>query len=107
MVCERLGVQENESPGKYLGIPMMIGRNMHSIFDFLVERVEQKLQTWSAQSISKAGKVTLLKTASQSIPNFWMSLFLILGEICEKIEKRMNAYWWGGGGESCGIRWMS
>lgn len=94
MVCEKLGVQENESPGKYLGIPMMIGRNMHSIFDFLVEHVEQKLQTWSAQSISKEGKVTLLKTASQSIPNFWMSLFLILGEICEADECVLVGRWW-------------
>lgn len=107
VVCEKLGVQENDSPVKYLGMPMSFGRNRHSIFGFLVERVEQKFQTWSAQSISKAHKVTLLKTAAQSIPNFWISLLLIPGEICEKIEKRMNAYWWGGGGESRGIRWMS
>lgn len=41
--------------------------------------------------LSKAGKMTVLKTAVQAIPNFWMSLFLIPMEICESIERRMNA----------------
>ncbi|XP_074351320.1 uncharacterized protein LOC141690414 [Apium graveolens] len=43
-----------------------------------------------------AGKVTLLQTAAQSIPNFWISLLLVLVEICNKIETKMNGYWWGG-----------
>lgn len=107
MVCERLGVTENKEHGKYLGMPMRIGKNKNSVFNFLVDRVEQKLQTWSVQCISKAGKVTLLKMAAQSIPNFWMSLLLIPGKICDKIEKRMNVYWWGGGRDKRGIRWMS
>ena len=77
------------------------------MFSFLVDRVEQKLQVWSMQNISKAGKVTLLKTAAQSIPNFWMNLLLVPKEICDKIEKSMNAYWWRGGGEQRGIKWMS
>lgn len=106
VVCEKLGVHESIDPGKYLGMPMRIGKNNHSMFTFLVHCVDQKLQTWSVQSISKAGKVTLLKTAAQSILKFWMSLLLILGEICDKIEKSMNAYWWEGGKEKRGIRWM-
>lgn len=51
-----------------------------------------------------AGKVTSLKTAAQSSPNFWTSLLLIPGEICDKIEKRMNVYWWGSADEKRGIR---
>lgn len=52
------------------------------------------------------GKVALIKTAAQSIPNFWMSLLLISREICDKFEKSMDAYWWGGGEEIKGIKWM-
>lgn len=88
-VCEILGVTESDSPGKYLGMPMRIGQNKHSTFSFLVDRGDQKLQTWSAQSISKAGKVMLLKMAAQSIPNFWMNLLLLPAGICDKIEKSM------------------
>lgn len=69
--------------------------------------MEQKLQAWGSRVISKAGKVMLLKTTTQTIRNFWMSLFLILKEITDTIEKRMNAYWWGSNGEIGGIKWMA
>lgn len=49
----------------------------------------------------------LLKTAAQTVPNFWMSLLLIPAEICNRIQRHMNAFWWGGGGSSRGIKWYS
>ncbi|XP_074342678.1 uncharacterized protein LOC141680315 [Apium graveolens] len=66
-----------------------------------------ELQAWSLQNISKAGKLTLLKTAAQSVPNFWMNLLLLPLDVCELIEKKMNAYWWGNGRNRREIKWMS
>ncbi|XP_074328110.1 putative mitochondrial protein AtMg00310 [Apium graveolens] len=86
---------------------MHIGRHKNSVFVFLVDRVEKKLQTWSSQNISKAGKVTLLKSTAQSMPNFWMNLLLIPVAVCESIERKMNAYWWGTGKNRRGIKWIS
>lgn len=106
-VYNLLGVVEIQMPGKYLGIPMMIGRKRVAEFAFLQERVEKKLQSWNNKTISKGGKVTHLKTGAQSIPNFWMALMLISLEICDGIEKRMNSYWWGNESTGKGIRWMS
>ncbi|KAL8087900.1 hypothetical protein AgCh_037878 [Apium graveolens] len=67
-----------ESPGKYLDLPMTIGRSKISTFTFLQDRVNQKLQMWRNQR-----------------------------KVCDRIEKKMNAYWWGNGGTGTGIRWMS
>lgn len=106
-VCDLLGVNSYQMPGKYLGMPMIVGRNKCATFLFLSERVEQKLQVWQNKQISKAGKVTLLKTATQVIPNFWMNMFLIPMEVCDRIEKSVNAFWWGNGITNKGIRWMS
>lgn len=64
---------------------MRIGKNKNATFSFLIDKVEQILQAWSVQSISKASKVTLLKTTPQSIPNFKMNLLMILGEVCDKL----------------------
>lgn len=36
-----------------------------------------------------------------------MNLFLISSEVCNGIQKQMNAMWWGNGGRSRGIRWLS
>ncbi|XP_074347622.1 uncharacterized protein LOC141686487 [Apium graveolens] len=106
-VCAQLGVREINTPGNYLGIPMIIGRRKASTFRFLLEKVEQKLQAWGSRVILKAKKVMLLKTAAQTIPNFWMSLFLIPREIIDMIDKKMNAFWWGSNGGTGGIRWMA
>ncbi|XP_074352546.1 putative mitochondrial protein AtMg00310 [Apium graveolens] len=88
-------------------MPMYIESKKREVFKFLVDRVEQKLQSWRMQNISKAGKITLLKSAAQAVPNFWMQLFLIPQITCDAIEKRMNSYWWGSGTNGRGIKWMS
>lgn len=80
-VCEILGVTEVFDPRKYLGLPMRIGKKKNEVFSLLKDRVSKKLQGWGTKAISKAGKVTLLKTAAQSIPNFWMNLFLLPDDI--------------------------
>lgn len=106
-VCSQLGVCAVNNPGNYLGMPMMVGRRKVSKFKFLLEKIDQKLQNWGSKVISKAGKITLLKTAAQTIPNFWMSLFLIPKEIVVGIERKMNAFWWGNNGENGGIKWLA
>ncbi|XP_074327140.1 uncharacterized protein LOC141665057 [Apium graveolens] len=106
-VCETLQVAEVIVPGKYLGLPMHIGRRKNKEFKFLVERISSKLEGWSNKSISRGGKVILLKTAAQTIPNFWMNLLLIPQGICSQIQKQMNSFWWGSGGSGKGIRWLS
>ncbi|XP_074349799.1 uncharacterized protein LOC141689414 [Apium graveolens] len=106
-VCRILNVSEVNIPGKYLDLPIFLGRNKVVEFGFFVDRIKQKLQMWRNYSISKAGQVTLLKTEAQTIPNFWMSLLLILSEVCDKIEKNINSFWWGNGSASAGIKWMS
>lgn len=36
-----------------------------------------------------------------------MNLLLIPNEICDKIEKGTNDFWWGKGGVNGGIKWLS
>lgn len=92
-MCAALQVQEVSRPGNYLGLPMSIGRRKNQAFKFLVDRISQKLQGWQHKSISKGGKLVLLKTAAQTVPNFWMSLLLVPTEICNRIQRLMNAFW--------------
>lgn len=106
-VCAKLGVTEIDKPENYLGMPMVISRNRVATFSFLLDRVDQKLQTWGNMTLSKAGKILLLKTSAQIVPNFWMSLMLISLEVCDGIEKNFNAFWWGKNSSNGGIRWLS
>lgn len=106
-VCDVLQVREISTPGNYLGFPMHVGRRKNNTFSFLSDRISQELQGWGNKSISKGGKLVLLKTAAQTIPNFWMNLFLIPDEIYKRIQRQMNLFWWGSGSSGKGIRWLS
>lgn len=54
-VCSTLGVQELNAPGKYLGMPMFVGRNKNDTFGFLIDRVVQRLQGWKIFLCQKVG----------------------------------------------------
>lgn len=106
-VCDVLQVREIPTPGNYLGLPMHIGRRKNDAFKFLSDRVNQKLQGWGNKALSKGEKLVLLKTAAQTIPNFWMQLLLIPGDICNGIQRQMNSFWWGNRGANREINWMA
>lgn len=107
LVCELLGVQEIMKPEKYLGMPMWVGKDKTEVFGFISDRIGNKLQGWNTKALSRQGKLTLIKTAAQAIPNFWMSLFLIPANLCESIERKLNAFWWGSGTNGRGVKWLA
>lgn len=43
-VCYSLGVRLAYKPGKYLGLPMSVGKNKAKVFDFLTDRVQKRLK---------------------------------------------------------------
>lgn len=87
-ICQMSAVNVKDKPGKYLGMPMYVGRSKKELFGFISDKIQKKLQSWSNKELSKAGKLTLVGTAAQTTPNFWMSLFLIPDVICEEIERK-------------------
>lgn len=89
--CGILEVGERSNHGKYLGLPMIVGRKKNEVFNFLCDRVKQKLQVWRNTAMSKADKYVLLQTAAQSIPTFWMNLLRILNEVCNIIQRQINS----------------
>lgn len=106
-VCAQLPVRQVQKPGKYLGMPMCVGRNKTEVFGFLTDRVQQRLKGWYNKELSRPGKVILLSSSAQTLPSFWMSLFLIPTTICEELERKMNAFLWGKGPNGKGVRWLS
>lgn len=65
------------------------------------------MKGWYNKELSKHGKVILLNLSAQTIPTFWMNLFLIPGTICEEIERNMYSFLWGNGGSSKRVKWMT
>lgn len=69
-----LGVVNNIGTGKYLGLPSMVGGSKKAIFIHSKDRVWRKCQSWSAKSLSRAGKEVLIKSVAQTIPSYYTRL---------------------------------
>ena len=58
---------------KYIGLPLMIGRDKSKAFSTIKERVGSNLHGWKEKFPSQAVNEVLLKVVAQSIPPFSMS----------------------------------
>lgn len=72
-----LGVTNQISKGKYLGLPSIIGRSNKSVFGILKDRLWKHINHWFTKHPSKADKETLIKSCVQVIPSYCMSVFLL------------------------------
>jgi len=103
-----LGVRAVMGTSKYLRLPSMVGRSKEVAFGFIKDRIWHKINSWSSKCLSKAGREVMIKSVLQSIPSHIMSIFLLPNKLVNAIEKMINAFWWGHGGNMRrGLHWMS
>ncbi|KAH9727416.1 reverse transcriptase domain-containing protein [Citrus sinensis] len=105
-VCEVLEVSTTSNHENYLGLPSQIGKKKSVVFNFIKDKVWQRLQGWNQKFLSKARKEIILKTVAQAIPNYAMNIYLLPVDLCKELEIMMNSFWWGtkrNGGQ--GIHW--
>lgn len=94
-ICSRLGYNEMNSLGKYLGVPLITGRVSASTYQYLSQRLRIKLAGWKAKTLSLAGRITLAKSALASIPLYTMQSCLLPISSCKDLEKIMRNFIWG------------
>ena len=64
-------------------------------FQFLVEKLNSKLQGWKAKLLSQAGRSTLISSTLQSIPLYIFSCFTVPETTCKKMDSIVRDFWWG------------
>lgn len=90
---DHMGVHNDLSNGKYLGLPSLIGRPKKTVFNFLKDRMWNKLQGWGEKCFSKAGKAVLLRNVTQAVRSYAMSCFLLPKSLCQEMERMINSFW--------------
>ena len=80
---------QNAQPGKYLGLPSMIGRSKKQIFNEVRERVGKKMTSWKEKLLSIGGREILIKVIAQAIRIYTVGCFLLPKGFCEDIEGMM------------------
>ncbi|MCI35572.1 RNA-directed DNA polymerase (Reverse transcriptase), partial [Trifolium medium] len=102
-----MGVRHVLGTGTYLGLPSMVGRSKKDTFASIKDRIWKRINSWRGRALSKAGKEVMIKSVLQSIPSYVMSVYLIPETTIKEIERMINSFWWGGGTNTRGIKWMA
>ena len=66
-----------------------------SIWNPILEKIEQKLAGWKKLYLSKGGRLTLLKSTLSSIPTLFFNLFSPFLHVANKIEKLQRDFFVG------------
>ncbi|CAM8929085.1 unnamed protein product [Rhodiola kirilowii] len=106
-ICAELRVRQVKNFSRYLGLPIAFSHNKTDLFKFIVERVWQKVQGWKEQTLSMAGKETLVKSILQAIPTYAMMCFKLPDSLCKRIIGIISRYWWSNKGGGRCIYWGS
>jgi hypothetical protein len=102
----KLDIMTEAFTDKYLGLPAMVGVDRSDSFQFLVDRVCQRINGWKEKILSSGGKEVLLKAIAQAIPSYAMSVFKIPKQICKGITTTMSNFWWGDGADRKRMHWL-
>lgn len=80
---------------KYLGMPLHLPRKRSSILRDLKEKIIGKIGGWKAKILSQASRTTLIRSVLASMPQYYMSNYLLPKHWCTKIDKGFKDFWWG------------
>lgn len=94
-VCENMGIQDTSNLGKYLGFPLRHKGASRGQFNFVVERVLTKLAEWKTKFLSFVGRIVLVKSVMNAIPNHVMQGTTLTAHLCDKLDKFSRDFLWG------------
>lgn len=71
----------------------------------VIQKIEIKLSSWKADSLSIGGRLTLVNAVLGSLPLYHLSIFRAPLSVVRKIEVLRNKFFWGSTGEQKKIVW--
>ncbi|KAL0355215.1 UNVERIFIED_CONTAM: putative mitochondrial protein [Sesamum radiatum] len=89
-----LGLRYEEQLDKYLGLPSVVGRSRKGVFDYIRDRVWQRIQGWNERNLSQARKMVMIKSVIQSIPTYALSIFRLPHSLLNEIQSLTSSFFW-------------
>ena len=96
-VVSVMGFRVGKLPTSYLGLPLSASFKSSRVCDVVEERFKKRLSMWMRQYLSKGGRLTLIESTLSSLPIYFMSLLVILQNVCARCEKIQKDFLWGSG----------
>ena len=106
-IKQALGITKEGGMGVYLGLPEKICGSKQQAFAFIQERLQNRINSWSAKLLSKGGKEVMIKSVAQALPTYVMSCFLLPQDIIRKLTSAISHFWWSTKDNNRGLYWIA
>ena len=91
-ISEALDSMMEAHSGKYLGLPMTIGRSKNQVFGYLKSKINSKIQGWKQKTLNQGGKEVLIKLVLMVMPTYIMTCFKLPKGLCKEISARITRF---------------
>ena len=92
-----LGFKSDSIPSNYLGVPLTAKPLHKSIWEPVVNKMQDKVRKWTIKSLNLAGRLALTKTVLQSIPVLMLSALLAPKGVLQQFRSIQRDFLWGKG----------
>ncbi|XP_035839862.1 uncharacterized protein LOC110913183 [Helianthus annuus] len=106
-MANEVGCKPDTTPFKYLGLN--VGANMNRIINWhpVYEIFRACLSKWKAKLLSIGGRVVLIKSVMESLPNYYFSLYKAPNKVITNLEAMIKRFLWGGSIEERKMHWVA
>eukprot|EP00253_Pinus_taeda_P025483 PITA_25483 len=91
------GFQREVLPSKYLGVPLTTKPLHKSIWEPVINKLQDKVKKWTYRSLNLAGRLVQTKAILQSIPVFMLSVLPAPQSVLHQLRSIQRDFLWGKG----------
>ncbi|XP_062094314.1 uncharacterized protein LOC133800371 [Humulus lupulus] len=95
-ILEVSGFRKSDVPFNYLGVPICAKRISAKESSLLVDKMTNRIRSWSTRNISFVGWVVLINSILLSIHSYWSQIILLPRKVIKEIEAICRAFLWTG-----------
>ncbi|KAJ0896017.1 putative RNA-directed DNA polymerase [Helianthus annuus] len=104
-MAEIIGCQADEFLFGYLGLTVGANMNRVSNWKSVYDIVEARLAKWNAALLSIGGRITLIKSVLECLPNYYFSLYKARVQVVKDLEAKIRIFLWGGSNSVNKVHW--
>ncbi|XP_028056988.1 uncharacterized protein LOC114260981 [Camellia sinensis] len=79
----------------YLGLPLGANLKKKATWKPILDKGRSRLASWKRNLLSFAGRLTLIKSVTSSLPMYYLSLFKMPEGVTKEFDKLQAAFLWG------------
>ncbi|CAN0912200.1 Transposon TX1 uncharacterized 149 kDa protein [Linum grandiflorum] len=91
-LADILGCAVESFPCSYLGLPLGSRAICAALWDPVVSKVQNRLETWKTKHLSFGGRMVLIKSVLSSMPVYFLSVFRAPATVIKVIERIQNNF---------------